>query len=264
MSNGAHQDMNVPLADRLAARRPDPGTRHVMHQHWDDLLFLHWRLPPAVVQATLPPGLRVDCFGGEAWVGVVPFRMNAVRPRFVPPMPGLSWFLELNVRTYVVDRHGRPGVWFYSLDCNQPLACAVARRFFHLPYRDAQMTASRRVAGGSYYASTCEETAAVADFEFERPRGISPAEATPGTLEFFLIERYRLFAFDALTRRLFSGQVTHAPYRLARPVVGVGRLAGLFQSVGLPEPVTPACSQLWSPGVRVRIFGVTLVSEMPP
>jgi uncharacterized protein YqjF (DUF2071 family) len=115
----------------------------VGRQRWRDLLFLHWRVPVSTVQRTLPEGLTVDTFDGDAWVGIVPFAMQGVRPRFFPPVPWLSWFLELNVRTYVLDAQGVPGVWFHSLDCDQPVAVEIARRCFHLPYMHARMRATR-------------------------------------------------------------------------------------------------------------------------
>jgi len=85
------------LADRLAVRQR-PAQRRVGVQHWSGLVFAHWEVEPAAVQATLPRGLRVDTFEGRAFVGVVPLFMERVRPVGLPPIPGLSWFLELNVR----------------------------------------------------------------------------------------------------------------------------------------------------------------------
>ena len=79
--------------------------------------------------------------------------MRNIRPRCLPAVPGISNFLELNLRTYVYDRAGVPGVWFYSLDANQPLAVAIARRFFHLPYQRAKMKSTRTSAGAIRYES---------------------------------------------------------------------------------------------------------------
>ncbi len=119
--------------------RTRPDASPVMYQSWRDLLFLHWEWDADDIQRSLPSGLRVDRHDGRCYLGVVPFKMRRVRPRFVPPMPGVSDFLELNFRTYAYDASGTPGVWFYSLDANQRLAVAVARRFFHLPYHWARM-----------------------------------------------------------------------------------------------------------------------------
>lgn len=80
------------LDQRIAVTRR-PRRFAVMHQRWEQLLFLHWTVPPETVQATLPPGLFVDTHDGRAYLGVVPFFMRGVRPRFCPPVPGLSNFL---------------------------------------------------------------------------------------------------------------------------------------------------------------------------
>ena len=81
-----------------------------MYQQWRDLLFLHWEYSAAAIQATLPDGLFVDSFDGKAYLGVVPFFMRNIRPRFLPAVPGISNVMELNLRTYVHDPAGVPGV----------------------------------------------------------------------------------------------------------------------------------------------------------
>src|SRR5436190_5318286 len=86
---------------------PPPTNAYVMHQQWHELLFMHWRIEPALLQAVMPAELALDTFDGAAWIGVVPFEMRDVRPRYLPAVPGLSFFPELNVRTYVT-RDGRP------------------------------------------------------------------------------------------------------------------------------------------------------------
>jgi uncharacterized protein YqjF (DUF2071 family) len=230
-----------------------------MRQRWENLLFAHWDFDPAIIQRTLPPGLTVDTHDDRAWVGVVPFRMAAVRPSFLPPVPGLSWFWELNVRTYVRDGHGRPGVWFYSLDCDQPLACATARRFFHLNYRDAEMACRRGVDGGFEFRSRWLDGASSARLDW-RVGPDAPAPAPPGSLRHFLVERYRLFACDVAGRRLLAGEVAHEPYRIAPAEVGVLEVADLFRSNGLPEPAGRPADVVASRGVRVRVFSVKSMS----
>src|SRR5689334_17967541 len=97
-----------------------PGPWH-MRMSWRDLLFAHWPLPAETLRPFIPPKLTLDTYDDQAWVSVVPFRMTAVVPRYAPPVPWFSAFLELNVRTYVTG-NGKPGVWFFSLDAANPVA----------------------------------------------------------------------------------------------------------------------------------------------
>jgi len=236
------------LAGRLALRQ-SPASWAIGHQRWSDLLFLHWKIDPRVIQATLPKGLFVDTYAGAAYLGLVPFFMQRIRPAWLPPLPWLSWFLELNVRTYVHDIDGRPGVWFYSLDCDQPLAVAIARRCFHLPYFHARMAASHRDGTVHYDCQRRSEAASGARYAWTPGR--DAAQAEPGSLAFFLVERYLLFAADG-AGRLFTGRVHHAPYRLHTPEVTEfstvpARQAG-FDLVGEPASV------LGAQAVDVSIF----------
>ncbi|MFL6569905.1 MAG: YqjF family protein [Chthoniobacterales bacterium] len=197
----------IDPAARLAAREPDGRRPQVMYQRWESLLFLHWRLPAARIQATLPQELTVDTFNGDAFIGVVPFFMRNVRPVGVPTMPWISDFQELNVRTYVFDPNGTPGVWFYSLDCNQPLAVIAARALTGLEYRNAEMSAMT----GEFIDYTCRRPGSDELAQY-RYRGVGePRDLAPDSLEFFLLERYYLFARRAGS--LVRGQVSHAPYR---------------------------------------------------
>ena len=127
------------------------GRPQVMYQAWQKLLFLHWQVEVEEIQKMLPEGLRVDTFEGRAYVGVVPFYMRNIRPRYLPSLPWVSNFLELNVRTYVYDAKGVPGVWFFSLDANQAFAAYCGRRFFHMPYTSAKMKAEQRGDGFIHY-----------------------------------------------------------------------------------------------------------------
>ncbi len=219
----------------------------IMRQTWRDLLFLHWSMAPEVVAATLPSGLEPDCFEGRAWVAVVPFFMAKVRPVGCPPVPGLSWFLELNVRTYV-QAAGTSGVWFYSLDCNQPIAVEIARTFFGLPYQHASMRADRK-AGSIEYTCRRRGTDIGSRYEYAGCGTARPAEA--GSLEAFLVERYHLIA----PRRrggYHMGEVRHHPYQLARAETGLLDVTPLVQA-GLPDPARPPDHLLYAQEVRVGI-----------
>jgi hypothetical protein len=220
-----------------------------MRQRWSRILFLHWQVDPAPLRALLPHGLHLDLHEGAAWLGIVPFFMERVRPSFLPVVPGLSWFLELNVRTYVHDDQGVPGVWFHSLDCNQPIAVELARKLFHLPYRHAEM--SCRTAGRNT-GYRCLRRGQVEDARFCYGPGGTARAAAPGTLEFFLAERYLLYS-AAKDGSLFEGRVHHAPYQLAPADCSEwSTLPAVWN--GLPAISFPPQSALWVDHVDVNVF----------
>jgi len=244
--------MDTTRAKRLQQRPADQ--RPVMHNRWTDLLFLHWRCGPETIQAMLPPGLVVDEFDGSAWVGAVPFGMERIRPVFLPPVPGLSWFLEMNLRTYVIcEKTGDPGVWFFSLDASQQLACRVARRFFHLPYYFARMRRRRDADGWIHYESRRDEEEEACQFVY-RPAQGTLTEAAEGSLEYFLVERYLLFAWNETRRTLCSGRVHHVPYQIAPAEVAVARCGALFQRAGIRPPNGAPESRMFSPRVQTLIY----------
>ncbi len=201
--------------------RPDRNTlpKPALRQRWESLLFAHWRLPARELAPRLPPGLEPLAHDGDAWVGVVPFAMRKVRPRWAPPVPWLSGFLELNVRTYVRDASGAEGVWFFSLDANQPVAVELARRWYHLNYRHAEMAMAEPTPGEIRYRCLRRGQTETARFAYPRA-GDAAREAAPGSLEFFLLERYALYAWNPKRRHLLRAEVAHAPYRF-EPVSGV-------------------------------------------
>lgn len=236
------------LHDRLQCREKPSGMA-VMSQAWSRILFLHWKVDPDILRRRLPQGLHLDLHNGEAWLGIVPFFMGRIRPAFLPPVPGLSWFLELNVRTYVHDDRGLPGVWFHSLDCNQPLAVELARHAFHLPYQHAKMdceTFGQRTA----YSCLRHGEATAARYLYG-PDGRS-APAAPESLEFFLTERYVLFSADK-NGSLFVGRVHHQPYQLtAAKCDEWSPLPATWE--GFPAITTRPDSALYTQGVDVGVY----------
>ena len=204
--------MSAALEQTAHRPWPLPAGRWIMAQSWHDLLFAHWPVPLASLRPHLPSDLSIDTFEGQAWIGIVPFRMSRVRLRGTPALPGLSAFPELNVRTYVVANE-KPGVWFFSLDAANPLAVAVARALFHLPYFRAGMSCEMRENGIHYRSERAHSGApsAVLNTDY-RPAG-APFAPQRGTLEHFLTERYCLYAADG-RRDILRGEIHHAPWPL--------------------------------------------------
>ena len=191
---------------------PLPSGPWVMAQIWHDLLFAHWPVQTRNLRAHVPNRLEIDTFDGQAWLAVVPFRMTGIRLRGTPALPWLSSFPELNVRTYVTC-DGKPGVWFFSLDAGNSLAVAIARRWFRLPYFQARMSC---VESGDWieYASQRTHAAAPEASLTARYRPVElVAPSRPGSLEYFLTERYCLYAADG-RGRLIRAEIHHPPWPL--------------------------------------------------
>ncbi len=183
----------------------------VMSQTWLELLFAHWPIKPDALRSLIPTALEIDTFDGEAWVGVVPFRMRNIHPRGLPSVQGLSHFPELNVRTYVTTR-GRPGVYFFSLDASNPIAVAIARSVFHLPYFNATMRCERRGAHVHYSSHRTHRNAPHADY-IARYRPIAPITYSPQkTIAHWLTERYSLYT--TFHEQLYRGEIHHAQWPL--------------------------------------------------
>lgn len=224
-----------------------------MRQQWRDLLFLHWEWDPDDLAKGLPDGLSIELHEGKAYLGVVPFFMRRVRPSGCPPIPWFSNFMELNVRTYVVDQAGRPGVWFYSLDCNQPVAVEVARGFFHLNYLHAKMSWQCEPDGDWIaYRSRRRKSLDEAFFRY-RAGPVTPATAREGTLEYFLLERYALYAFNHRRDQVCRGEVRHHPYAMAPADVAEWSFTPARED-GFEDHGQPPMSMIFSPGVDVEVL----------
>lgn len=244
----------LPTLSQRLAQQQKPDGHPVMKQRWAELGFFHWAVSPYLISPRLPKGLHVDTFDGKAWLGVVPFLMQRIRPIGLPPLPWLSWFHELNLRTYVHDDAGTPGVWFFSLDCNQPLAVEIARRFFHLPYQHAKMRSNLSNRSVEYFSQRKNHPCGEATFKYPRP--IAPQPAVFGSLEWFLVERYTLFSTDP-KGNIYSGRVHHEPYQIEP--MAFGECSTLpFSLNGYSEPETPPASLISANPVDVTVYPLKL------
>jgi len=240
---------------REAPRQRPEGERAALFQTWSELLFLHWQVDPEELQKTLPPGLFIDTRDSSAWLGVVPFQMRRIRPAGLCAVPWLSYFLEMNVRTYVHDEQGRPGVWFYSLDTNRWPAYKIARTVFKLPYFNATMGTGHEENGWINYRCRRKGSSGEAEFRYRPLSGGNTKEAETGSLEFFLLERYLLFSHDPRSGRLFSGQVHHRPYRYGP--VDVSEFSSLpITWNGLPDCHGHPVHACIADPVDVEVFGL--------
>ncbi len=200
---------------------------------WLDLLFAHWPVPAARLRHLIPAPLELDLWEGEAFVSVVPFRMEGVGP---VGWPGGKSFAELNVRTYV--KHGdQAGVWFFSLDAASPLGVRLARRFFHLPYFDARMTIQPDGAGYRYASERTHRGAPAARLDMSYSPTGPAVLAEPGSLDDWLTSRYSLFSADP-QGHIYRGDVAHEPWPL-QPAEAEWRCLEMTGGLGFPLDSRP-------------------------
>lgn len=193
---------------------------------------MHWPVAASALRPLVPPPLSIDTFDGQAWVGVVPFTMWGVRPYFTPPVPGLNSFHELNVRTYV-HHQGVPGVWFMSLDINSATAAWGGRQFFFLPYHSAEISLRQDGRTILYKSRRTAAHAPAAAFEATWRVGERLPQAEPGSLEFFLTERYCLYSVQR--EQLYRCRIFHDPWPLHAAEVSA-HASTMLEAAGLDAP----------------------------
>ncbi|MDA3038213.1 MAG: DUF2071 domain-containing protein [Actinomycetota bacterium] len=245
----------------MSAEPPAGGRRPLLRQRWTELAYFHWPYEPADVQRLLPSGVSVDVHEGAAWIGLIPFEMRDVALGPTPPLPWLGRFIEINVRTYVVDPTGRRAVWFFSLDVPRAAIVAMARTVFALPYCWAKASHLREGDRHRYQMTRRWPRGPHASADLAFTVGESIPDAEVSDLDHFLTARWALTT--KRRNQLLYGQVRHPRWPLHR--VGDVRIdQDLIQSAGLPSPAGPPRS-LYSPGVEVRVapFQVVPGREIP-
>ncbi len=201
-ANAEGLDCSVP--------RKSPCARMKCH----DLLFMHWPIHACHLVSLLPAGIELDTFEGQAWIGIVPFRMSDVTSKWMPPLPWISRFPEVVVRT-CVSFNGRPGLWYFSLDAANRLAMFLARCMFALPYSDSHITLRRDGHWRRFHSRRIEAGETVAELDVEY-RPVGPASvAESGTLDHWLTDRYCLFTTNR-EDQIVRGDFAHPPWRLQK------------------------------------------------
>jgi uncharacterized protein YqjF (DUF2071 family) len=218
-----------------------------MAQRWNDLLFMHWPVAVANLRAVVPAALPLDLHDGTAWISITPFHLSHMRPRGMPPVPWLSEFLEVNVRTYVTVG-GKPGVYFFSLDAGKLTPVLGARLLFHLPYHRASITLRRQADGTIDYQSR-RSSGARAELEVRYAADGPVSGSQVGSLDWWLTERYCLYAVDSASR-VHRAEIHHAPWPL-QPARADVRVNTMATAAGI---VLPAISPRLSCSKRLDVL----------
>lgn len=224
----------IPTDDERERARLRPRGRPQMLQTWRDLVFLHFPVEPNLAQQLLPPGLAIDTYPDDngrqmAWLGLVAFRVSGTRHPWGPAIPGLSAFSEINIRTYAHLEGREPGVWFCSLDGAPWLTRLVAQLTYKIGYEQSSVQFGIPWPGVISYTSLRKGgprccLAAV-------PVG-QPEQAKPGSLAWFLFERYQLYACSG--GRLYRARVCHPPYDIREAEV-IACDTNLCSALGIAE-----------------------------
>lgn len=227
----------------------------ILRQNWVDLTFLHWPVDPGRIAHLFPAGTTPDTFDDVSYVGVVAFRMTGTGFGYGPGV--LGSFLETNVRLYSVDRTGRRGVVFLSLDTPRLDVVCAARAALGVRYRWARMSYRRHGERHAY-------TTAV---RWPRVRAASRIEVeagdvlVPGPLEHFLTARWGLHV--AHGGRTWYVPNEHPAWSLRSAELCGFDEDGLFASVGLGTLCAgPPAHVAFSDGVPAR-FGLPVRAGTP-
>ena len=203
-----------------------------MRQHWGKLLFMHWPIDVDLLRPHIPAQLEIDTFNGSAWIGVIPFTMWGIRASFLPPIPGTSAFHELNVRTYVT-LNGISGVWFFSLDAANRLAVWGARKVYSLPYFNARMALKQESNSIMYTSIREDKRGAPARFDARWLIGDQLPQSQPGSIEFFLTERYCLYSEHQ--DEIYRASIHHHPWPLQQAKL-TSFSSTMIEAQALPTP----------------------------
>jgi uncharacterized protein YqjF (DUF2071 family) len=180
----------MDILRRTAHRQePLPAGPWIMTQTWHNLLFAHWPVALDALRPLVPAKLQIDTFDGQAWVGIVAFRLSGIRLRGFPEVGWVSHFPEINVRTYVT-LNGKPGVLFLSLDADNRAAIALAKPWFRLAYQTARIEHRTTGGGFAFSAQRIERNAPPAAFTATYRPTAAAFAAAPGSLAHWLTERY--------------------------------------------------------------------------
>lgn len=183
----------------------------VMAQTWEKLLFGHWPIPVAQLKPLIPPELSLDTYEGEAWVSIVPFALGYMARGLHTVLPYLG-LLELNLRTYV-HYQGKPAVYFFCLDATDWLSVTGARLFFKLPYNKAKASLTDTNSTIRFQSQRTDPGILAAGLDVEYGPVGPIYQATPGSLEAFLTNRFTFFTVDK-HHTVYEGNLIHPPWPL--------------------------------------------------
>lgn len=180
-----------------------PQTPYSFYQEWNRALFFHWKVDAESLLPFIPEGLEIDLFNNHAYISLVAFTMEKIRPRFLPPFAPISNFDEINLRTYVI-KDDIPGVYFLNIEAGKILSVALSKLLSVLPYEHADMYRNNK----DYFQSLFKKK----KFSFGVKYEVGSEIIEKTDLDCFLTERYCLYV-DA-DENLYRYDIHHIPWPL--------------------------------------------------
>lgn len=217
-----------------------PTGKWAYYQEWNRVLFMHWKVPAHELQALLPPGVELDLYDNQAWISLVPFTMNEIRPRRIPAFAPISNFHEINVRTYVTCNN-KPGIYFLNIEASKYLSTRIARYLSGLPYEQAQMDRKFTHVGFGYGSVNKRK-----GFELSASFDVGEPIEDKTALDLWLTERYCLYL--NAKEILYRYDVHHRPWPLRRTDVYSLKINYRIGNINL---TTPPDLAHYSEGVQV-------------
>jgi len=179
-----------------------PTNAWQFYQEWNDVIFLHYEVALEDLLTFVPKDLNIDLYEGRAWISLVAFTMEKVRPKYLHPFPPISNFYELNVRTYV-SSNNKAGVYFLSIEVGNKLSSALANVLSGLPYRYSNIERKKNSfdSSNNFYKD-----------QFQCSYSVGNSIDSKTTLDLWLTERYALF--HDIEQSIFEFEIHHLPWEL--------------------------------------------------
>lgn len=224
-----------------------PNKPWKQYQEWHENLFMHWKVQPSAIAAFLPEGLSIDTFNEKAWVSIVAFSVKKLRPRFLPYLPLISNFHEVNFRTYVI-RDGIPGIYFLSIEAQKLLPVLLARLFIGLPYIKSDISRNAELY--------CSKNSG-RNLELKATYTVGPPIEPRSGLDYWLTERHALYEQNG--NELHRIDIHHKPWPLQHMKIA-SRITG-YPLIGSPVANAPDLVH-YAKRINVLVWGAALSMVM--
>ncbi len=182
-----------------------PKARWKYYQEWNNVLFLHWKFTPEELLPLIPKGVELDTFNGDAYLSLVVFTMEKIRPRGFPSLSFISTFHEINIRTYVKD--DMPGVYFINMEGEKELSVRIARLLSGMPYEKAAIKLEVKEKQKTFSSVNKKK-----GFQLEASF-IEKEQRTKNELDNWLTERYCVYLDKG--DKLYRYNVHHLPWDIS-------------------------------------------------